>query len=224
MTRRTLVPLALAAALSAPPAGAHPHIFIDTGLELIHGPDGTLEALRITWVYDELFSMLLLEDIGLDADFDGVLTAEEETALQGFDMDWPDGYEGDVYLTAAGAPVTLGPPEPGPAALREDGKLVSTHVRRLERPADAAAGPVSVRVYDPTYYTAYSILADGVSTDGAGCSVAVIAPDLDGAYAYLEKAIEDLMAEERDPLEEVPFPAVGDRFAEEVRLTCGDGS
>jgi ABC-type uncharacterized transport system substrate-binding protein len=227
MIRRAAFAAALAsgaAALAGAPAAAHPHIFVDTGVELIHDSEGRLTALRVHWTYDELFSLLLLEDLGLDDDYDGVLTEAETEALQGFDMHWPEGFEGDVYVTADGAPVALGPPQTGPAALRADGMLTSTHTRRLARPVDGAAEAVVVSVYDPTFYTAYSILPAEVSTDAPGCETAVFTPDLDAAYAQLEAALAELGATVDDPFEAVDFPPVGDRFAEEIRLTCTGGA
>jgi ABC-type uncharacterized transport system substrate-binding protein len=215
--------LALAAPLGVASAGvarAHPHIFVDTGVTLIHDEQGRLTALRISWTYDELFSLLMLEDLGLDADYDGVLSEEETETLQGFDMDWPEWYEGDVYLEASGTPVALGPPEPGNSGLLPNGMLTSTHTRRLERPVDGAGESVVVKVYDPTFYTAYSILPEQVSSEAPGCTTAVFTPDLDAAYAYLDAALEELGASIDDPFVEQDFPPVGDRFSEEVRLTC----
>ena len=211
------VPLGL---VSAGPARAHPHIFVDTGVTLIHDERGRLTALRISWTYDELFSLLMLEDLGLDPDYDGVLSEEELEELQGFDMDWPEWFEGDVYLEASGSPVALGPPEPGTSGLLPNGMLTSTHTRQLERPVDGAEESVVVKVYDPTFYTAYSILPEQVSTEASHCATAVYAPDLEAAQAYLDAALEQLGASIDDPFVEQDFPAVGDRFSEEVRLTC----
>ncbi|MEM1430479.1 MAG: DUF1007 family protein [Pseudomonadota bacterium] len=208
------------AGLAPAPSAAHPHIFIDTGIELIHGPDGRVEAVRISWTYDELFSLLLLEDLGLDADYDGVLTEAETEQLQGFDMDWPDDWEGDVYAEMGGASVPLGPPIAGPAALLDNGMLTSIHTRALARPIDATAGDLVVKVYDPTFYTSYTILPEQVSSQSPFCTSTVFAPDLDEAYAFLEAALKELGAQIDDPFEAVEFPAVGDRFAEEVRLSC----
>jgi len=219
---RHLAPAA-ALALALPfgqPAVAHPHIFIDTGLELIHDDEGRLVALRVSWTYDELFSLLMLEDLGLDSDYDTVLTEAEMETLQGFDMDWPDWYEGDVYVEASGATVALGPPEVGPAELLPNGMLTSDHVRRLERPLDGTAEDVVVKVYDPTFYTAYSILPDRVSTQAENCTAAVFTPDLEAANAYLEAALDELGANVDDPFVEQDFPPVGDRFSDEVRLSC----
>ena len=38
--------LAMVWAASAAPALAHPHVFIDAGVDVIFGPDGRAEALR----------------------------------------------------------------------------------------------------------------------------------------------------------------------------------
>lgn len=39
------------------PALAHPHIFVDTTHQLIFDAEGRLEAVRVTWDYDELVWM-----------------------------------------------------------------------------------------------------------------------------------------------------------------------
>lgn len=219
---RAAATVALAASFATGPIlHAHPHVFIDTGVELLHGSDGRVEAVRITWTYDELFSLLLLEDLGLDSDYDGVLTPEETEALQGFDMDWPEDWDGDVYVELQGERIALGPPEPEVSALLDNGMLFSIHTRALDRPLDGTGAPVIVKVYDPTYFTAYSILPDKVSSAAENCTTAVFEPDLDAAYAFLQAAIAELGAQIADPFEAIDFPPVGDRFAEEVRLTCG---
>ncbi len=219
--RKLTLCVSLAGALAVPlPASAHPHIFINTGVELLHGEDGRVESVRILWTYDELFSLLLLEDLGLDADYDGVLTDEEVEKLQGFDMDWPDDWEGDVYVEVAGTLIALGPPQPETSLLLENGMLHSAHTRALARPVDGATEALVVKVYDPTFYTSYTILPEEVRSDASGCQTAVFTPDLDSAYAFLESALAELGAQVDDPFEAISFPTVGDRFAEEVRLTC----
>lgn len=213
--------LCLLTALVLPaPILAHPHIFVETGVRTIHDPSGALTAIEITWTYDELFSLLLLEDLELDNDFDGVLTPQEVEVLQGFDMDWPDGYEGDVYISTDGAPVALGDPVPGRAELNEKGQLIGRHIRQLTA---AVSAPLSIRVYDPSYYTAYEVIVEQVTTNTSLCGVEVFTPDLDAAFAQLEAALDELIGQS-DFDQEINFPAVGDRFADEIRLTCDSGS
>jgi ABC-type uncharacterized transport system substrate-binding protein len=48
-------------AVAAPPARAHPHVFIDYTTTLVFGERG-LEGLRFTWVFDEMYSTVLRVD------------------------------------------------------------------------------------------------------------------------------------------------------------------
>jgi polyphosphate kinase len=203
-----------AAWLGAGPASAHPHEFIDAGIEVRFDAEGRVEALRIIWVYDEFVSLIILEERGLDPDGDGVLTAEERATLQGFDMNWDEGFAGDTYALSGGGPLALGRPEQFTADVVA-GRLVSTHLRRLEQPVAAADVPFVVQIYDPDYYTAYTIATDPVLSGRADCTAQVWGPDIDAAQAELAAAMKELGADA-----ETEFPAVGAAFAEEVRVTC----
>ena len=137
--------------LSPLPAAAHPHVFVDTGLKVILNGDGQVKGIEVSWAYDALYSMLTFEDMGLDNDFDGRLNDNEVAFLTGFDLNWVEGFEGDLYLEHAGAPVALGPPE-GRGLVIEDARIVTTHYRPVLRPV--LASEVVLRAYDPTFYTA----------------------------------------------------------------------
>ena len=65
-----LTAAALGLALASP-LGAHPHIYIDTDFDLVFDTDGKLAAVRIDWAYDDFYSLLMIEENGLDADGDG---------------------------------------------------------------------------------------------------------------------------------------------------------
>lgn len=206
----------LLSCLAAGPALAHPHVWIDTRVEVILNDRNEATGLRISWTYDDLYSLYIVGDMGLDPDWDGKLTAEEEARLSGFDMAWLDGFEGDTYALMAGAPLKLSGPRDWTAGYA-GGKITSTHVRDFAAPVPVGAEPLVIQAYDPGYYTAYSIDTQVVLTGGAGCTAQVFEPDLDAADAALQEALKeftpgiDLEAE---------FPAVGANFAEEVRLTC----
>lgn len=206
------------ALLAAAPALAHPHIWIDAGVEVIFDPQGRATALRLTWVYDDFYSLLLVEERGLDADHDGNATPAETAALQGFDMGWQPGFAGDTYLLAGDASVALGAPEGWTAAYR-GGRLTSTHLRAIDPPL-ALGRPLKVQVYDPGFYSAYTIAADPVFTPAlpAGCTAQVFEPDRDAADERLLAALAEYGA---DQDVEADFPAVGAAFSEEVRITCG---
>ena len=210
--------IALLAALAPLPVAAHPHVFIGTGLTLVVDDTNRLAAIRVTWAYDELYSLLVLEERGLDPDYDGLLTPEELAALNGFDMAWIDGFPGDTYAYADGQPLALGPPTDFVTTI-EDGRIVTTHTRRLDAPPSGAA--LSVKAYDPTFYTAYEI-SRGITVEGGTDCTAELAPaDLDAAYTMLEELLYGPRSQEWS---EDDFPEVGEAFADEVRLACASAS
>ena len=75
-----LTAAALGLALASP-LGAHPHIYIDTDFDLVFDTDGKLAAVRIDWAYDDFYSLLMIEENGLDADGDGT---PEQARLDAF--------------------------------------------------------------------------------------------------------------------------------------------
>lgn len=193
-----------------PVAAAHPHIFVDTGIKVLVDGQGRLEAVEVTWIYDDFYSMLIMEDRGLDDDYDGALTAAELDALEGFDMNWVEGFAGDLHLRRDGEALTLGPPEPLATEV-ENGRIVTRHRRPVAGPADG----VVIQAYDPTYYTAYEL--DGVTATG-DCRAEVEPVDRSAALDEVAQIIRDM----NDDLVEVQFPEVGERFADTIRLTCGE--
>ena len=197
-------------------ASAHPHVFIDTRIEVLLNDRNEATGLRISWTYDDLYSLYVVGDMGLDPDWDGRLTPEEEAKLSGFDMNWIEGFEGDTYALMADAALRLSGPRDWSAGY-SGGKITSTHVRDFIAPVPVGTQPLVVQVYDPGYYTAYTIPFDPVVTGGSGCTAQVFVPDLGEAEAALQAALAEYTP---DVDLEAEFPAIGAKFAEEVRLTC----
>lgn len=202
--------------IGSSPAWAHPHVFIDATIELIFDGDGLVSALRIGWTYDDLFSLSYVTENGFDPDFDGALTTEEQERIAGFDMNWAADFPGDTYALVGGEQIALSSPTEVTASYA-DGRLVSSHLRRLDRPIDPSAQELVVQVYDPSFYTAYTIAANPVLTGRSDCSVQVFEPDREAADQRLQAALDEL-AGSADT--ETEFPAIGDAYAEEARITC----
>ncbi len=204
---------ALALVLTVLPlaAASHPHIFVETALRILVDGSGQLEAVEVTWTYDEFYSLLVFEDRELDSDYDGELTEAELADLQGFDMKWVEGFEGDLHVMRDGASLELGAPEPLTTEV-ENGQIVTRHRRSLSGPADG----VAMQAYDPTYYTAYD-LNGGVTTTG-GCKAVVEPADRTEAVERVAAILRDM----NDDLVEVEFPEVGAHFADTIRLSCSD--
>ena len=205
----------------ATPAMAHPHVFVDTGLEVIFDADGAATGLRISWTYDEYYSLVIVEERGIDADYDGNATLEEDKALAGFDMAWDASFVGDTYALTAGEDLALSRPIEF-AAQYKDGKITSSHLRMFDAPVAISDAGLIVQSYDPSYYSAYAIVGTPALTGAPiGCSVAVFAPDEGAADAILQAAIDE-QAGSTDV--ESTFPAIGAAYSDEARVTCIAGS
>ena len=208
---RTFATLAV---LAAPlPVLAHPHIFVDSGLKLEVDAEGFLKAAEVTWVYDDFYTLLVFEDMMLDSDFDGALTPAELERLKGFDLNWVDGYEGDLYLTQRDTQLSLGAPEHLSTEVR-DGVIITRHRRPVTEPVPVLANGVTARMYDPTYYTAYD-LNRGVEITGP-CAAQVTPPNLDQAYTLVEELLYSMPTEQAEDA----FPEVGSAFASTVAVAC----
>ena len=194
------------------PAAAHPHVFIDGGLDFVFDDDGRLASLRITWIYDPLASLFMLEDLGLAAT--GPLTAADRAQLAAYQTEWMPGFAGDSYLRHKGEAVRLSGPVAPEAEVR-DGRVVIRFRRDLAAPVHPGHETVA-EVYDPTYFTAYRITE---------------APALEGAPAHCTAEVEPFepkqgLAALQERLLAIPAsgtpedPDVGALFAEKVHLSC----
>lgn len=206
--------LGLGAGFAGPAAG-HPHAFIDTTVEVLVDDQNRATGVRIGWEYDDFTTLSILADLGFDTDLDGQLTPEETTAIQGFDMRWQPGVEGDSYALLGRQALALS----YPVAWTTDyagNRLKTTHLRQFAAPIPLDGQRLTIRVYDPGYYTAYTLTAARV-TGGVGCRVETYAPDPAKADQTLLAALAALPA---DVNAEDSYPQIGSSFAQEARVTC----
>ncbi len=216
ITTRMKHALALAVTLgTAAPLGAHPHIFIDTGLRLSFDAAGVLQTVEVTWIYDPLYSLLVTEDMRLDPDFDGVLTQAEIDQLTGFDMQWVEGFNGDLEIRQEGALLPLSGPMEYTASFAE-GQITTTHVRQVE--GMTAGKPLALKPYDLTYYTAYDVTLPTEIIGSDACRTRVEMPDLTSGLEQVRAQLEALDPD-IDPAD-VGFPDIGAKLATTVIVTC----
>lgn len=196
--------------LLAAPLGAHPHIFVDTALRFEVNDAAEITGVTVSWTYDDFFTLLILEDMGLDPDGDTILTDAELEQLHGFDLvEWPEGFEGDLYVYSNGEKIEMPRPRPIGIAV-EDGLITATHYREI--PPVPVEG-LEVHQYDPTYYVAYDV-SQGVTFTSPACDAVVTDPDQAAAQAAIEEeaggSMEDVFNEMR----------VGIHFSDRIQISC----
>ncbi|MEO1638192.1 MAG: DUF1007 family protein [Pseudomonadota bacterium] len=208
--------LQFCAALLVPPAAsAHPHVFVEASVTLVFDEEGDL-SVRLNWQYDELFSLLVTSDFGLDMDGDLVLTAAEQTVLEREIAAWPDDFAGDLEVMQGEALLTLGAKQ-GHEMVYEDGLFIERHLRPVADVPDLSE-PLRIRVYDPAFYTAYDLMRPVTVEGRDDCAVEVISADLDAAYALAAELTGNIDFSSDGP--DDYFPAIGDAFADTIVLTC----
>ena len=214
ITRLSVPGLAVAAALAlAPEAAAHPHVFIDGGVDFLFDAEGRVASLRVTWIYDELNSLFMFEDLGIAADAPAPLPAADRARLAAWQTDWFPEFEGDSYLWDGDRRIGLSRPRAADAEIR-DGRAVISFLRDVEAPF--RPGPETVvKIYDPTYFTAYAV-TDAPRLEGAagGCSARVVPFAPTAPLTALQQQLSAIPID-RDPEEEV-----GALFAERVFVAC----
>ncbi|MDS9468499.1 DUF1007 family protein [Paracoccus sp. MBLB3053] len=224
LNRRSISPVAaLAAAVflsAAGSAAAHPHVFIDADAALIFDRSGRPEAVRVTWTYDEFYSLMMIEDAELDRDGDGTPDPDRLRAFAGQDVDWAAGFPGHILLERDGKPVELAPPRAHQAHY-VDGRIVTSHVRPLKNPAALTAqDALWLRIYDPEYFVAYDTPRSPTIEGRQDCKVTRRPPDTSGQSELLA-ALQNLDME-ADSISIMNMPDVGITFAEGFEIKCGE--
>ncbi len=212
---KRILPLLLTLVM-AQPLGAHPHVFIDTGLTLAFGPEGRLQRVKVIWIYDAFYSLLITQDMDLDQDGDGLLNPDEKAQLTGFDMQWVEGFNGDLVITQEGQELALSGPQDVTATFVE-GQIVTTHWRDVTQDT-AGSGTYEVTPYDASYYTAYEVTLPVEILGADQCRSRIAMPDI---TADLDALRQELFALDRQAQpEDAGLPDIGAKFANKVVVTC----
>ncbi len=207
--------LACGLSVFAPTVDAHPHIFVDADGGFLFNDSGELVGVRIFWLYDAYSTLFLYDTLDLDKDGDGELDAADLEKVRQGETTWDPEYEGDTYLWIAGQKQKLSRPLKTSARMVE-GRIGVSFELHLQAPKNIRGSRASLKLYDPIYYYAYSILSEGrIFGNASGCHISVKRFDPDEQTAALQKELSTLSREE------LPENLnVGSKFAEEIILQC----
>ena len=214
--RRTIASAALITMCLGEFAEAHPHVFVDAKTGFIVDDTHLLQGLRISWTYDEFASLILFETLRLDQDNDGVLNDAERAAIIEGETVWAPEYKGDTYLEVAGSDYPLGRPNAAAVAFENNQVTVSFDLP-LATPVEIKNTAATLRLYDPIFYYAYTILPDQLGTAlPEACQAKVVTFEPNAAETALQDQLAALSREETPEQ-----PEIGRLFADQVQLTCG---
>ena len=207
--------LAIALVL-APLAGAraHPHGWIDIRTEVLTDDEGRVTGLRQAWLFDELYSAFMLDDL----EREGFGREEGLARLLRQDVAALAPHDYFTRVEVDGEPVRFGEVRAyanGVAA----GRIWFRFELPLAEAVDPAAGELRYAVFDPTYYI--EILHHGDAPVelpdplAERCEVRVIAPDPPAEIVSLAAVVD--RSDESDA-------GLGRHFAQWVELACAPSS
>lgn len=146
--------LGLLATVPAATVRAHPHVFINNVTSVVF-EGGKVVALRMEWSFDEVFSMLILEDF--DKDRDKRFSKAELTTLE-------EGAFSNLRFLSYFTHLRLGAAEPKPVehvrgfdATVKAGIVHYSFTVPLETPVDPRQTPFAFSVYDDSFYVAVEL-------------------------------------------------------------------
>ena len=213
--RGSLAALATALLTAVTPASAHPHVFVDGGVDFVLRDGNILEALEVTWLYDEFETLYILSSYGLSLNDAGGLDEADRQELVRLRSDWPDDFDGSAHLSADGVGVALEWPTDLDARLIE-GRLEVTFTRYLETPMPLGQRLVEVAFYESTYFFAFSATKNPILLGDAGhCTAGVLPFDPDPQDTALQAMLSRLSREETPGIENV-----GALFADRIVVRC----
>jgi ABC-type uncharacterized transport system substrate-binding protein len=201
--------LALAAAGSA---NAHPHVRINMKVEVLFDAAGRITALRDTWLFDEIYTVMVTEDVARDSG--GRPTADGLDKFARLAMKNLAAFHYLTRVDSGGTELELALPE-NPSARMIGNRLEITFKLPLAEPISASERPFAYSIYDPTYYI------DMVHAHGQDAIRLVGAPP-DCRYELMEPHPDPPKVEEAIALDQTGATddGLGVFFAERVVVRC----
>ena len=191
-------------------AFAHPHVWVDAKADIVFDPQGRIAEIRHTWAFDEAFSAFAVQ--GLDTNNDGKYSREELRPLAEINVtslreygyfttlriksanpnDIAEAYVRGAAPAGLKKKVAMAAPED--YWLEYNGTVLTLHFALpLKSPLAVGRDPVTLEVYDPEYFVAFSLAKDDpirLANAPAGCKLDVERPkELDAATATALAAI-----------------------------------
>ncbi|WP_404286833.1 DUF1007 family protein [Microvirga sp. RSM25] len=197
----------LAGLATTAPAVAHPHVWVEAHAEIVFDASARVAGIRHTWTFDPAYSAYAT--MGLDMDRDG--NADPAKLADLAETNLASLAEAN-YFTAVkvgGSPAAFASSSDHQATVAND-RLVLRFLLPLKSPAKAEE--MTIRIGDPTFFTAFTLpeAADPTMLDGApeSCRVSISHPAASGSEG-VERLAQDIAAALRGQLDD-PAPMSAD--------------
>jgi ABC-type nickel/cobalt efflux system permease component RcnA/ABC-type uncharacterized transport system substrate-binding protein len=204
--------------LSAVPAAAHPHVWIEARSSVVFDDQGLIVAIDHQWTMDEMYSEAAVE--GLDTNGDGIYSSEELQPLTKENIESLKEYAYFTSFKAGEEKRAFG--EVVEASQQWSGKRLELRFKLpLQEPVDPTKTPVVYRVYDPGFFIAIEFPGkDAISAVGAipaGCRSELGEPVSDEQVAETKTMLATKGVDWQAPPEE----DFGAMFAQPIAIACG---
>jgi ABC-type uncharacterized transport system substrate-binding protein len=195
-------------ALSAGPAGAHPHVWVTMTSEVIHAPDGSVSGLRHTWTFDPMFSTFATQGIaGKQKD---AFTRDELKPLADAQIGALKEFEYFTFARIDGQKAQFSEPAEYWMDYRQ-GELTLSFILPLK---DSKPKPqrLEVDIHDPSMYV------DLVFGEHAPVTLVGAPGPCRGAFARRDENLQNLRTGE--PYFESTPTEYGSRILNKIRVRC----
>ncbi len=193
---------------------AHPHVFVDGGVDFMMADETILDALSVTWLYDEFETLYDLASRGIEPQADGRLSDADRETIRASYAEFPDDFDGSAHLTIDGEGIEMAWPSEVDVDLI-DGRLQLTFLRKLEDPIDLVDKTVDVAFFEATYFFAFKITNLPTFIGSETCAHFVVPYEPGAQTQDMQQSLAQLGREETPEISNV-----GELFADRIVVTC----
>ncbi len=169
MTARRAVLALLLLTTAAAVASAHPHVFINNTMTVLFD-QGKLAGITFRWVFDDMFSQMILTDFKPAAD--GTFSSKVTATIKSGAFDNLENYHYFLAFFVGKKPLRKFRIEKFTPSVIKGNKLVYSFYVPLGLPVTAEEQTVRVTVYDDTYFVAFDLMHTQDVTVSSGQDVA----------------------------------------------------
>jgi len=170
---------------SAAAAQAHPHVFVTMVSEVVYAPDGSVQAVKHAWTFDDMFSVFATQ--GIQTKEKGKFTREELMPLAKTNVESLKDFDYFTMAKVNGKKAEFADPTPDYYVEFKDQLLTLYFTLPFKAPAKSQE--LVVEIYDPSYFVDFSFAEkDPVKLVGASaqCKVSFVRPGETGSAQPLD--------------------------------------